>query len=621
MIDFKYQKKTKETGKGIVFMYNENENNDLGRTTPEEHKEEPITTNFTMRDPDPEEAARENGYESKETQPEYTRQESRSVYGQQPYTENQSQGMNQSQGVNQSQGMNQAQNQQTYRPAQPMGQNPYQSGQNAYQSSQSGQNAYQGSQSGQNAYQGSQDSQNGQSQNAYRSSYGYQQTSQNQQSYGGQQGIPHYQEHQYQRMTQGPVPEGPKPPKKKSGFAKRAAAIVGAALVFGVVAGSTMVGINWAAGSYNQRNQVEISQAETLPSSDGSAAASSDSTSGQVSGTAANMDVSAIVDKAMPSVVAITSKVIYESQTFFGPMQREGVGSGSGIIVGKNDDELLIVTNNHVVQGAEELKVTFIDQTPVDAAIKGTDADSDLAVIAVALKDIPSDTLSQIAIASLGNSDNIKVGQGVVAIGNALGYGQSVTVGYISALDRTVQTEDGVSRDLLQTDAAINPGNSGGALLNMQGEVIGINSAKYSSTEVEGMGYAIPISKAQNIIDTLMTKKTRTQVADTEQGYLGVQIKNIDAATSQQLGMPQGVFIYKIVEGGAASKSDLREKDIITKFDGQSIKTYDDLTNMLKYYEGGTTVTVTVQSLENGQYVERNVDITLDKKPVENSVN
>ena len=422
-------------------------------------------------------------------------------------------------------------------------------------------------------------------------------------------------------MTQGPVPEGPKPPKKKSGFVKRAAAIVGAALVFGVVAGSTMVGINWAAGSYNQRNQVEISQAETLPSSDGSAAASSDSTSGQVSGMAANMDVSAIVDKAMPSVVAITSKVIYESQTFFGPMQREGVGSGSGIIVGKNDDELLIVTNNHVVQGAEELKVTFIDQTPVDAAIKGTDADSDLAVIAVALKDIPSDTLSQIAIASLGNSDNIKVGQGVVAIGNALGYGQSVTVGYISALDRTVQTEDGVSRDLLQTDAAINPGNSGGALLNMQGEVIGINSAKYSSTEVEGMGYAIPISKAQNIIDTLMTKKTRTQVADTAQGYLGVQIKNIDAATSQQLGMPQGVFIYKIVEGGAASKSDLREKDIITKFDGQSIKTYDDLTNMLKYYEGGTTVTVTVQSLENGQYVERNVDITLDKKPVENSVN
>lgn len=604
MINFRYQKKTKETGKGIVFMYNENENNDLGRMTPEEHKEEPVTTNFTMRDPDPEETKHESGYEKKESQPEYTRQEDRSAYGQQMYQENQNQGMNQSQGMNQGQSMNQGmnsnqtQNQQPYRTAQPMGQNQYQGSQNVYQGSQ-----------------------NGQSQNAYRSAYGYQQGSPNQQPYGGQQGIPHYQEHQYKRMAQGSVPEGPKPPKKKSGFAKRAAAVVGAALVFGVVAGSTMVGINWAAGSYNQKNQVEISQAETLPSSDGSAAASSNSTTGQVTGTSANMDVSAIVDKAMPSVVAITSKVIYESQTFFGPMQREGVGSGSGIIVGKNDDELLIVTNNHVVQGAEELKVTFIDQTAVDAAIKGTDADSDLAVIAVALKDIPSDTLSQIAIASLGNSDTIKVGQGVVAIGNALGYGQSVTVGYISALDRTVQTEDGVSRDLLQTDAAINPGNSGGALLNMQGEVIGINSAKYSSTEVEGMGYAIPISKAQNIIDTLMTRKTRTQVADTEQGYLGIQCKNIDAATSQQLGMPQGVFIYKIVEGGAASKSDLREKDIITKFDGQSIKTYDDLTNMLKYYEGGTTVTVTVQSLENGQYVERNVDITLDKKPAENSVN
>ena len=331
----------------------------------------------------------------------------------------------------------------------------------------------------------------------------------------------------------------------------------------------------------------------------------------------ASNDVSAIVDKAMPSVVAITSKMVYESQTWFGPMQREGVGSGSGIVVGKNDDELLIVTNNHVVQGAEELKVTFIDQVAVDASIKGTDADSDLAVIAVPIKNISSDTLSKIAIASLGNSDDLKVGQGVVAIGNALGYGQSVTVGYVSALDRSVQTEDGTSRDLLQTDAAINPGNSGGALLNMHGEVVGINSAKYSSTEVEGMGYAIPISKAQDIIDTLMTRKTRTQVTDANQGYLGIQCKNIDAVTSQQLGMPQGVFIYKIVEGGAASLSDLREKDIITKFDGQGIKTYDDLTNMLKYYEGGTTVTLTVQSLENGQYVERNVDITLGKRPAE----
>lgn len=432
-------------------------------------------------------------------------------------------------------------------------------------------------------------------------------------AYENQQNIPHYQEYQYQRMAgQNPLPEAGKP-KKKGGFMKKAAGLVGGALVFGVIAGSTMVGINWAAGAYESKNSVEISRAETIPST--SAAAGTQVAN--ASSVSTVNDVSTIVDKAMPSVVAITSKVIYESQTWFGPMQREGVGSGSGIIVGKNDDELLIVTNNHVVEGANELKVTFIDQVAVDAAIKGTDTDSDLAVIAVPLKNISSDTLTKISLANLGNSDNLKVGQGVVAIGNALGYGQSVTVGYISALDRTVQTEDGTNRDLLQTDAAINPGNSGGALLNMQGEVVAINSAKYSSTEVEGMGYAIPISKAQDIIDNLMTRKTRTQVADEDQGYLGIQCKNIDAATSQQLGMPQGVFIYKIVEGGAASQSDLREKDIITKFDGQGIKTYDDLTNMLKYYGGGTTVTLTVQSLENGQYVERNVDITLGKRPAE----
>nr|WP_288826301.1 trypsin-like peptidase domain-containing protein [uncultured Clostridium sp.] len=428
-----------------------------------------------------------------------------------------------------------------------------------------------------------------------------------------QNSIPHYQEYRYQR-TPDQIPyqeDGRK--RKKGGFAKKAAGIVGSALVFGIVAGSTVVGINWAAGSYAQKNSVEISRAETVPSTQ----ANNSLPASNTSSISAVNDVSSIVDKAMPSVVAITSKVVYESQTWFGPMQQEGEGSGSGIVVGKNDDELLIVTNNHVVQGASELKVTFIDQTPVDAAIKGTDAESDLAVIAVPLKNISSDTLSKIAIASLGKSDTLKVGQGVIAIGNALGYGQSVTVGYISALDRSVQTEDGTNRDLLQTDAAINPGNSGGALLNMQGEVIGINSAKYSSTEVEGMGYAIPISKAQTIIDSLMTKKTRTQVADNDQGYLGIQCKNIDSTTSQQLGMPQGVFIYKIVEGGAASKSDLREKDIITKFDGQGIKTYDDLTGMLKYYAGGTTVTLTVQSLENGQYVERNVDITLGKKPAD----
>lgn len=397
------------------------------------------------------------------------------------------------------------------------------------------------------------------------------------------------------------------PPANRGGFFKRACALVGSALVFGAVAGGVMIGMNQAAGKYFGGSSVEINRTQALPSVS--------STSGfQTEGNSAVNDVSLIVERTMPSVVAITSKTVYESQTWFGPMQREGVGSGSGIIVGKNDEELLIVTNNHVVEGANELKVTFIDEMAVDAAIKGTDSDSDLAVIAVPLKDISEDTIAKIAIAALGDSDSLKVGQGVVAIGNALGYGQSVTVGYVSALERMVNTERGVSQGLLQTDAAINPGNSGGALINMQGEVIGINSAKYSSTEVEGMGYAIPISKAQQIIDTLMTRQTRSLVAEAEQGYLGIQCKNIDAATSQQLGMPQGVFIYKIVEGGAASKSDLREKDIITKFDGQSIRSYDDLTNMLKYYKGGTSVGVSVQSIENGQYVERNIEVVLGKK-------
>lgn len=563
-------------------MYDEKDTDSMNDLNRGEHKEEPITTNFTMRDPEPD-----------STEAGKTEASAGNSYGTGTVSDS-------SYGSNQGTG------------------NSYTASQNTGSSYASGQNTAGGygfSQGTGSSYGDSgnyrQPSYSSQDSSAYQGS-GYSNST-------GRQGIPHYQEQQYYRSYQpNHIPTEPDH-KKKPGFFKKAAGLVGAALVFGIVAGSTMVAINWSAGAYNNRNQVEISQAETVPTAVAEGNDNTGSTSQNVAVVASSLDVSGIVDKAMPSVVAITSKVIYESQTWFGPMQREGLGSGSGIIVGKNDDELLIVTNNHVVEGASELKVAFIDQTAVDAAIKGTDADSDLAVIAVPLSSIPTDTASQIAIASLGNSDNLKVGQGVIAIGNALGYGQSVTVGYISALDRTINTEDGFSRDLLQTDAAINPGNSGGALLNMQGEVIGINSAKYSDTDVEGMGYAIPISKAQDIIDTLMTRKTRNQIPEENQGYLGIQCKNIDAATSQQLGMPQGVFIYKIVEGGAASKSDLREKDIITKFDGQSVRTYDDLTGMLKYYAGGSTVTITVQSLDNGQYVERNVDVTLDTRPVQNT--
>ena len=326
-------------------------------------------------------------------------------------------------------------------------------------------------------------------------------------------------------------------------------------------------------------------------------------------------DVSSIVEKAMPSVVAINNKMIYTQDNWlFGQQQYEVPSSGSGIIAGQNDTELLIITNNHVVEDSEELSVTFIDNQSVKAAVKGTDSDSDLAVIAVQLSDIPEETRKQIKAADLGDSDSLKLGQGVVAIGNALGQGQAGTVGYVSALNREVKAEDQTSRTLLQTDAAINPGNSGGALLNMKGEVIGINAAKYSSTEVEGMGYAIPISQAQDIINELMNKKTRVAVDEADQGYLGIQGQNIDETAASMYGMPRGIYVYKIVAGGAASRSDLRERDIITKFDGEKVKNGDDLKKLLTYYKAGSTVTMTVQSLENGKYVERNVQITLGSK-------
>ena len=260
-----------------------------------------------------------------------------------------------------------------------------------------------------------------------------------------------------------------------------------------------------------------------------------------------------------------------------------------------------------------------MDNNDVSAAVKGTDSASDLAIIAVQLKDIPSDTMSKIKVASLGDSDNIKVGQQVVAIGNALGYGQSVTVGYVSALDREITDGSGITRTFIQTDAAINPGNSGGALIDLNGNVIGINAAKTASTEVEGMGFAIPISKAQDILNSLMTKKTRVAVSEGAQGYLGIQGTNIDASAAQEFGMPVGIYVYKIVEGGAAASSDLKEKDIITKFDGQSVTNMEELKQMLTYYEGGSTVTLTVQSLANGAYVEHDVQITLGTKPAANS--
>lgn len=405
--------------------------------------------------------------------------------------------------------------------------------------------------------------------------------------------------------------------KKKGSMAVKVAGVTAAALLFGTVAGGTMFAVNTVGELVKGRYTTEsTSEPVTVAQAETSGNTGSGGNGGVPVTAAIQTDVSAIVEKAMPSVVAINNTMLLQHQTWFGPSQTiEVPSSGSGIIVGQNDEELLIVTNNHVVEDSRELTVTFIDNEPVTAAIKGTDSDSDLAVIAVKLGDIPAETMSRIKVAVMGDSDALKVGQGVIAIGNALGYGQSVTVGYVSALDREVHAEDDTTRHLLQTDAAINPGNSGGALLNMNGEVIGINAAKYSSTEVEGMGYAIPISQAQDIINELMNKKTRVAVDERKQGYLGIQGQNIDETAAAMYGMPRGIYVYKITEDSAASRSTLREKDIITKFDGQTVRTMEDLKEMLTYYEGGDTVNLTVQSLENGEYVERTVEITLGTKP------
>lgn len=411
-------------------------------------------------------------------------------------------------------------------------------------------------------------------------------------------------------------------PRKKNSWARKAAGITAAAVLFGTVAGGVMTGVNYVGARLTGLADITATApAET----EGTTTAqvpetSAASNNGSTTAVSTVTDVSSIAEKAMPSLVAINDTMTVEQNNFFGmPQTYQAQSSGSGIIVGQNDTELLIATNNHVVSGATDMKVTFTDSTQIAAAVKGTDSATDLAIIAVKLSDIPSDTMSKIKVATLGDSDNVKVGQQVIAIGNALGYGQSLTVGYISALDCEITDENGIQHTYIQTDAAINPGNSGGALLDLNGNVIGINAAKNASTEVEGMGFAIPISKAQEILNNLMTKKTREAVDESAQGYLGIQGTNIDANASKEYGMPVGIYVYKIVEGGAAANSDLKEKDIITKFDGQSVTNMEELKQMLTYYEGGSTVSLTVQSLVNGSYVEHEVQITLGTKPASNS--
>lgn len=410
---------------------------------------------------------------------------------------------------------------------------------------------------------------------------------------------------------------------------KKTAWIVLSAVLFGTVAGTVMTGVQIASSGMVSQFFAIVSSDEKLPEQ-GEELLPEPFPGGNIPGIlpeapavpAPATDVSQVVEEAMPAVVAVASTAVYQMPDFGfgwffggGSQSYEVPSSGSGIIIGENDTELLIVTNNHVVQDTVSLKITFVDDAAVDAAVKGTDTDTDLAVISVPLDQIPQETKEKIAVARLGDSDGLKVGQGVIAIGNALGYGQSVTVGYVSALNREIKTSDGNARVLLQTDAAINPGNSGGALLNMKGEVIGINAAKYSSTEVEGIGYAIPVSGVQEILDELMNRKTRSEVAEEKRGYLGIQGTTVDEDAAAAFGMPKGVYVYKILKDGAAADSQLREKDIITKLDGMTVKSMQELQKFLKGYEAGETIELLVQRQEDGQYKEIQIPVTLTGLP------
>lgn len=404
---------------------------------------------------------------------------------------------------------------------------------------------------------------------------------------------------------------------KKTGPLKKGVKLLAGALVFGIIAGITFLGFNLAYYKINpDAAPFTINIGSKFYLGGNSLNLGPTNSENQIAATTISKDIiqqetdiTSIVDKTMPSIVTIHSTYTETTDWFGQQYSEEYQGSGSGIIVGKNEKELLIATNNHVVEGAEPITVTFIDDTEAEAIIKGTDAVADLAVISIDLSTIKEETLNTIQIATLGDSDNVKVGQMAIAIGNALGYGQSVTVGYISAKDRAVAIE-GNTMVLLQTDAAINPGNSGGALLNMKGEVIGINSVKYASSEVEGMGYAIPISRAMPIINELMNRET---LAEDEKGYLGVYIRQVTEEVAQTYNWPVGVYVISTIEGGAAESAGIIAGDIITKVNQTEVTAESQLQEKVNSYRAGTEVTLTVMRMENGQYIEREIVVTLGK--------
>ena len=416
------------------------------------------------------------------------------------------------------------------------------------------------------------------------------------------------------------------PKKKKGSGGKKVLKLAGSGAVFGLAAGLVFWGVssatvfNHTSDSASQIPSTSLEQqTDTTVSSavESDTAAQTDSTdSAAVANSAAAASaVTQIAKECKPSVVAITTTSIEEVQSFFGTQSYQAQGAGSGIIVAQNDDELLIATNNHVVSGAQTLSVCFNDNKDevYEGVIKGTDANNDLAVVAVKLSDLSDETKNSIKVASLGDSDTLEVGEQIVAIGNALGYGQSVTTGIVSALDREV-TIDNTTSSLIQVDAAINPGNSGGALFDMNGNLVGINSAKYASEEVEGMGYAIPITKAKDILDDLMSRQTRTKVEESKRGYLGISCLDVSADASQMYNLPSGVYVKEVGKGGVAEAAGIKAGDIITKFDGLNVTSKETLVSTLENYAAGETVDVVIERASEDGYKEMTLQVTLDKQ-------
>ena len=413
----------------------------------------------------------------------------------------------------------------------------------------------------------------------------------------------------------------PKNSKKHGGYFRKAMVSVSLGLFFGLFAGIGFYAVQQGTGMLKTGTDTAV-----VGEVASEAATESSQSTPQLATnvTYVESDVSDVVEKVMPAMVSIVNNFTETANVFGQQYTQEEAASGSGIIVGKTDDELLIVSNNHVVESADTLTVTFIDGSEAQAQVKGLDSDMDLAVIAVSLNDLSDDTKNAITVATLGSSDDLKLGEPVIAIGNALGYGQSVTNGIVSALNREITLENGSTGlengstgTFIQTNAAINPGNSGGALLNMNGEVIGINSNKIGGTTVEGMGYAIPITSASPIIADLMERQTRTKVAEDEVGYIGISLQEVTSQISQMYNMPEGIYVVSVEEGSAAANAGIMKGDIITKFDGSSISSYSDLQKMLQYYAAGDSVTITVQRPQNGEYVSIELNLTLGSRPAD----